>query len=197
MKLDLYRVDKEVFIYLNTLHLPELDKFMFFARDLLLWVPLILLSVFVLSKYSANKMRPHSLFKTIMFGVFVLLQVVLCVFILPHVFDLFIQRIRPAYNSEILQYVDLSYFRFPEKEEFYAAKICTVAAVSVFFIAVYDTTKWLKVSLVLWTLFISYNRIYTGAHYPSNVLLSMILGIGIGVLTYRYHQYLKNSVIVI
>ena len=32
-------------------------------------------------------------------------------------------------------------------------------------------------------LLIGYSRIYTGAHWPSDVLISWILGIGVGLLT--------------
>lgn len=188
LNFDLNALDKEIFLFLNRYHSPSLDHFMFFIRDLILWVPLIFLSLFIYLRYKKNKMRPHSLIKTILFSILIILQVVLCVYILPHVFDPLVLFERPLYNHDISQTGYFDAFSFREQGAFYASKVCAVMAISFFLISLYETPYWLKVSLIMWVLFISYNRIYTGAHYPFNVLVSECIGIGIGLLTFRYYK---------
>jgi len=193
--MDLYSIDKQFFIFLNREHSAFMDRIMYDIRDMLLWVPLILLSIFIFSAKFKNKLRPRSLTKVVILSILIVLQIVLCVVILPHIFDPFIQRERPVYDADILQSVNLS-FTYPEKvADFYSAKACAVAAIAFFFISFYETPKWLKITLLLWTILISYNRIYIGAQYPFNIFISNLLGIGIGLFASRCSQFVKTSVL--
>ena len=193
--MDLYSLDKQFFIYLNGEHSPALDRIMYASRDLLLWVPLILLSVFIFSGYFKKKLGYRSLTKAVIIGILIICQIILCVAILPFIFDPLIQRERPVYDVHILQYVNLSSFNYLNKVGFYAPKTCAVAAIAYFFISLSEPPKWLKITLLLWLILISYNRIYIGAHYPLNLLISVLVGIVIGLFAYRCSQFLKTSVL--
>jgi undecaprenyl-diphosphatase len=60
-----------------------------------------------------------------------------------------------------------------------------------------ETFKWVKVLLILWAIFVSYSRIYLGAHYPVNVMVSACSGVLIGYLGFRIYYYIKDSILVI
>ena len=195
--MNLESIDKTLFLFLNKYHTPALDRLMFDNRDLLLWVPLGLLSVFIFINYKKNSTRPHTLTKTVIFSIFIILQIVLCNNILPQFIDPYIHRERPFYNPEMLQIFDFTHFYYEEKVGFYSSKACAVTAIATFFIAFRNTAKWLKIVLLVWAVLLSFNRIYIGAHYPFNILISDLLGVGIGLLTYYYYQYLNKHVMII
>ena len=193
----LYNIDKEVFLALNSTHTPVADSIMFSYRNFFLWVLITFLSIFLYRNFRRSKKRSTSLIKLILVFGLTGCQIILCMVVLPYLFSFLDQVQRPAYNSEFSHISAFDQFEFTRKEVFFAARACAVAALSFFFIAYYETPKWLKVFLFLWILLVAFNRIYIGAFYPSSVLMSIFLGAGIGLYSYRYYYYLKNSVLVI
>lgn len=195
--MNLGSIDKALFLALNKYHSPTLDQIMFDSRDLLLWVPLVLLSIYIFFNYRRNSTRPHTLTKTVIFSVFIILQVLLCEKILPEFIDPLIHRERPFYDPAILKLFEFGDFEYSQKVGFYSSKACAVMAIATFFVSFKTTKVWLKAALLFWAIFISYNRIYIGAHYPFNIIVSDLLGVGIGLLTYYYYQYLNKNVMII
>jgi len=195
--MNLEAIDRNIFIFLNRYHHPILDNFMFGIRDLILWIPLALLGIYVYFRYKENKSRPHTLTKTIIFTTFIILQIILCTSILPQLIDPLIHRERPLHDPQILGLIVFKNFYLEDVTGFYSAKICAFAAIAVFFISFKAAKIWLKILLIFWIIFISYNRIYIGAYFPFNILISLLLGVGIGMLTYYYYHYLNKHVMVI
>lgn len=195
--MNLESIDKALFLALNRYHSPTLDQIMFDSRDSLLWAPLVLLSIYIVFNYRRNSTRPHTLTKTVIFSVFIILQILLCEKLLPEFIDPLIHRERPLYDAEILKLFEFGDFNYPQKVGFYSSKACAVTAIATFFVCFKNTKTWLKAVLIFWAVLISYNRIYIGAHYPFNVIVSDLLGVGIGLLTYYYYQYLNKHVMII
>lgn len=189
--------DKEFFLYLNKNHFPVLDTVMFSIRNLILWIPLALICFYIYTSYRKDEMKSNGLIKFVLLGILIMAQIVLCVFILPYLIDPIAGVERPVYNSEISETINLENFEFARKEVFYSAKACAVASIAFFLIVFQGIPKWLKFALFQWIVLIAFNRIYIGAYYPSALLASIILGAGIGLYTYRYYDYLKNSVFII
>lgn len=189
--------DKEAFIFLNRGHNSFLDSAMFAGRDLLLWVPLVLLGVFTFYRYRCNRAKPHQLIKTGIFVIFSMCLILVSLAILPRIADALIQRERPLYNPEIRETVKLDQFHYPTTYDFFSAKVCAVLAISFFFAGFRQIPRWLKVSLTLWAFLICYNRIFIGAHYPLNIMASALTGALMGLFAYRYFLHLKNDVLVI
>jgi undecaprenyl-diphosphatase len=47
-------------------------------------------------------------------------------------------------------------------------------------------------TLLLWTLLISYTRIYNGNHYPLDIIGGWVLGLGLGILFYRFLIFMET-----
>lgn len=197
MSWNLHDIDKAVFIFLNRDHTEMLDNIMYSARNLLFWIPLILLCVFMLQDYKRSKSAPHSMVKIIMICSLLVIQIVLCEYILPYLIDPMAVMQRPIYNSEIATSVNLGNFTFSTRAVIFSSQVCATAAIAAFLIVLSDTARWLKTVLVVWALLLCYNRIYIGAQYPSTLLISICLGAGVGLLAYRYYYYLKDSLLAI
>jgi undecaprenyl-diphosphatase len=39
--------------------------------------------------------------------------------------------------------------------------------------------------IFMWAIFVSYSRIYNGVHYPADVAVGAIVGMGIGIAVYK------------
>jgi undecaprenyl-diphosphatase len=190
-------LDKKLFVFFNKTHYPILDTIMFAIRNMILWVPLILVCFFIYNYYRKGKLKSNGVIKFGLIVFLILVQMLLCLFILPYVFDPILHKERPFYDSELSTLFNVGDVDFGKREVFYAPKTCAVAAISFFLIVFYHTPKWIKGALIAWVLLIIYNRIYTGAYYPSGVFVSVILGVCIGLFARRYYTYLKESVFVI
>ncbi len=190
-------LDRDIFIFLNRWHSPLVDEFMFATRNLLLWAPLLGLSIFIILNYRKNRKRPHVLISTIILVVFIAVLVVLSNTVLAYFLEPLANRARPVYDEKLMNQLNVGTFSYLTRFDFFAAKACAVLAISVFLIAVAEVPKWLKGCLLFWAVLISYNRIYIGAYYPSNVLLSDLIGVFLGLIAYRYYQYLCKYVLVI
>lgn len=69
--------------------------------------------------------------------------------------------------------------------------ISTVAAILPFFMAYRN--KWLRVILLWWWLMVAFSRVYTINHWLSDVVISSMLGIIIGLAVYRVNCFRINS----
>ena len=47
-------------------------------------------------------------------------------------------------------------------------------------------------TLLFWTLLISYTRIYNGNHYPLDIIGGWVLGLGLGILFYRFLIFMET-----
>jgi undecaprenyl-diphosphatase len=50
------------------------------------------------------------------------------------------------------------------------------------------------VCIFSWAAFVSYSRIYNGVHYPADVAVGAIVGMGLAVVIFKMYQLLLNRV---
>jgi len=49
--------------------------------------------------------------------------------------------------------------------------------------------KWMFIFMLFWAGFVSYSRIYSGVHYPADVVAGTLLGTGVGFLLMKGYFY--------
>jgi undecaprenyl-diphosphatase len=52
-----------------------------------------------------------------------------------------------------------------------------------------DYIKYFGIFIFAWASIVSYSRIYSGVHYPADVAVGAIVGMGIGVVVFKIYQY--------
>jgi undecaprenyl-diphosphatase len=198
MDFDLLAIDRDVFLFLNGKHNDFWDIVMYWASRLELWVPLAFLFSYVLIKNFNVENKTGLILNVFLISVLAIFHFVICVKIMPAFFENFVQRERPCYDVDLSTLVHLVGGDCSEHFGFFAPRSCLAFSIVTFlFFSIHDKHKWFKGLLFLWALFVSYSRIYVGAHYPGNILVSALIGVFIGFLLYRIFFYIKNSVLAI
>lgn len=170
--------DRQLFLWLNGLHVDWLDQPMFWMSDELVWIPLYLLFIWAIARAYDWKMVLWALL-----GVAVV--VTLCDRISVELFKEVFQRYRPSRNLEIYDMVHVV-------NDYRGGKFGFVSshASNFFGIATFLFMLWRKPFpkgapyVFLFAGLVSYTRIYLGVHYPADIVCGAILGMLIGWLVF-------------
>ena len=168
------------------------------ASNTYTWIPIYLIVVFMLVRVLKFLNPSYIITNTSLLVISMGLLILVCVKALPPFFELFISRLKPCYDTGLSGSIHTVGDVCGHKYGFYTFKTGTVFAISTFlWMAFEDRPKWLRFVLIFWALLVSYSRVYMGAHYPVNVLVSALAGIFMGYLAYRIYYYIKDSVFVV
>lgn len=100
--------------------------------------------------------------------------------LVTHVTKIVVSRPRPyiSYPDLIVPLENLRSLSFPSGHT--SAAFCAATALVMIF------PKWrVAIPAFLWAGFAGYSRMYSGVHYPSDVLVGAMIGIGISVICYE------------
>ncbi len=184
-------LDHAVMVFLNfpEYHNTFLDFFFWMSSQILVWTPVILFFLYTLVK---NKGKETFLIVGLTILVFVACDQVSSGFLKP-----LFARPRPSHDPLIenaLRYV-FDYhggaFGFPSS---HAANSFGFAVFS----ALLLKNRLYTFSAMLWAILCAYSRIYLGVHFPGDILVGTLIGIGFGFLFHYIYQklhehYFKNS----
>ncbi len=196
----LKKIDESLFLILNGNHQSVLDYLMLTASNVLSFIPVFLLSVFIAVKYIRKQDDHYYTFINIALVLLIIVaQYIICRYLLNDMFKSFISRERPCLNPNISSFVRmLNNDCKSTLQPFFSYKTCLMFCLCSFlFFTVKKGFRGFKVILVLWSLLVAYSRIYVGDHYPLSVLISIITGIASGFIIYRLYYYIKYDLLVI
>ncbi len=54
--------------------------------------------------------------------------------------------------------------------------------------------RWIRIAAIVFTLLVAFSRLYLGVHYPKDVLVGLILGVGFSYLCLWLYKKIKNRV---
>lgn len=169
----LEQFDRELFLFLNGLNSPVLDIIMVWFSDKLFWIPFYFLLLLLIVWKNGWK-------SLLIIIPIVALVITLSDQISVHLFKEVFKRYRPCHNEQIKNLVHLSngcggIYGFVSS---HAANTFALAVFIGFILK--DRIKYIFPFMLSWAFLISYSRIYTGVHYPLDILAGAILGILIG-----------------
>ena len=171
--------DTELFLFLNGLHNPFMDKIMWWTSATITWVPLYLAVLYFVFKELKWK------------GVLTLLFLILVVVVADqgsvHLFKNIFQRLRPCHDSEITDFVHRVYGKCGGKFGFVSSHATNTFAFATFSSFFFNLRKY-SYFIFLWAAFVSYSRIYLGVHFPGDILGGAILGYAIGLSLFKLYQ---------
>lgn len=173
-------LDRELFLFLNGLHVGWLDPVMTFISSEMGWIPFYAILLYLVFRKSG--------WRGLLFVVIGVVILITCSDQLSsHVFKPVFHRLRPCHDPLIQDLVHLPNGHCGGQYGFISSHACNTFALASF-IALIMNKFYKKIGLLMfiWAALVSYSRIYMGVHFPGDVLcgaaVGMILGFGIGHL---------------
>ncbi|NND77191.1 MAG: phosphatase PAP2 family protein [Flavobacteriales bacterium] len=182
----LEKLDQELFLFLNGLHVDWLDPIMIGLSNPLYSIPVYIVAFFLIQTKFGWKVALWSILA-------VSLVVFLADGISTRIFKEGFKRYRPCHNAEISSYIHLLKEGCGGLYTFVSGHATNFFALATFFIwLLKDHIRLIVPVLMLWAALIAYSRIYLGVHYPVDILSGALLGIFIGWLV---HRFFKNIIV--
>lgn len=177
----LLEIDKELFLYLNQFYNDYWDIIMVLFTRKETWLPLYLIIVwFFVRNYRS---------KALMIIFFMILTVVASDQLSGLVKDIF-QRLRPVHDPAIEALVH-NVLRKGGLYGFVSSHAANSFSIVVFSAYIFKN-KGYSFLLLIWALLISYSRIYSGVHFPLDVLGGALLGAAIGYSMFKILMFIEN-----
>jgi undecaprenyl-diphosphatase len=166
-------IDRASFLFLNGFHNLFFDGLMFWITKGLLWIPLSLFFIFFLIR----KYKWNALVILLFAGLMVLASDQMSWLVKETV-----QRLRPSQQPGLMVHMVEAYKG--GTYGFYSAHASNTICVAVFLIVLLGRNGWyVYIPAILFSLVMSYTRIYLGVHYPGDILAGWIAG---GILGYLF-----------
>ena len=171
---NILEIDKEVFLFLNNLHNDFWDTIMLMVTRKETWLPFYVIIIYFIIKNYRIKALPILL----LLAFSILLSDQISVFLKEG-----IQRFRPVYDPEIGPLVH-NVLRKGSYFGFVSSHAANGFAIFIFTSRIFKNRNY-SYLILFWALLFSYSRIYSGVHYPLDILGGAILGWGIGELCFK------------
>ena len=163
----LHTIDKNLFLFLNSLHNDFFDGLMWWISAKYSWIPFYALIIGAL----IYKYRIKSLIIIVAVALLITASDQGSVHLFKNVFE----RLRPCHNPELQDLVHLVNDRCGGKFGFVSSHAANVFALASFLIPLFRI-RWVTIVLVSWAAIVSYSRVYLGVHYPGDIIGGAIFG---------------------
>lgn len=173
-------LDKSIFLSLNGIHNNFFDILMWYVSKTATWTLMLLVLLFILFK---NNWKMALL---VVIGV--ALTITLADQISSGLIKEVVERFRPTHNPDLEGLVHTVNGKKGGLYGFVSSHAANTMGVTVF-ISFLFRNKNISSLMILWSLLVSYSRIYLGVHYPGDIIGGMIVGAISGMVVYKVYMY--------
>jgi undecaprenyl-diphosphatase len=166
-------IDKNLFLFLNSLHAESVDGVMWWISAKYSWLPFYAVIIgYLIYAYRV---------KAIMLILIIALLITASDQGSVHLFKNVFERLRPCHNPELEGLVHLVNDRCGGKFGFVSSHAANAFALASFLIP-FVRYKWAIFVLLFWAAIVGYSRIYLGVHYPGDIIGGAAFGCLLGFI---------------
>ena len=181
----LTRIDTELFLFLNGLHVYWLDPVMTFISGKITWAPFYIVLLFLVIKNYKKQ--------SIIIIIGIILLIVCSDQISSSIFKPIFERPRPCHNEAIKDLVYLPNGHCGGAYGFISSHACNTFALATFLtLLLKKYYKKIAYVMFIWATLVAYSRIYMGVHYPGDVIAGAAVGAIIGVIIAKVADKIIN-----
>jgi undecaprenyl-diphosphatase len=177
------QLDRQIFVYLNSLGSEKYDGLWLFITSQFNWFPIFLLIGYLLFK---NLGWRHTLMVIIIISFLIALT--------DQTTNLFkngFQRLRPGNDPDLAQLIRAIQIR--KSFSFISGHASNSMASAMFLYLVLKPYLKYMGLIFLWPLIFAYSRIYLGLHYPLDILCGYIWGITTAFLMWQVYKFSRDK----
>lgn len=153
---------------MNGWHCNVIDPIMYWATQTLVWLPLMLLLLYLTIRTYRLK------------AILLVLTLILTITIADQSANLAkssVQRLRPSHEPVLSGKVHIVNGYRGGQYGFYSSHAANTMAIAIFMaLLLRSRYRWIAMVLIPWALFMAYTRLYLGVHYPGDLLAGMVAG---------------------
>ena len=178
--------DKHLLLAINGSNSIFWDGCMKIYTTIGIWIPLILILLFILIKNNSFK-------DFLLLFLFIAAVVGLTDTISSGICKPFFERWRPTHDPELMYLVDVVDGIRGKDYGFTSSHAANSFGIATFLMLLVKN-RALTVSLIFWASMNAFTRMYLGVHYPGDILFGTIVGLSSGLIVYLIYRTLQKKV---
>ena len=179
--------ERGAFLWLNGNHNSFWDSFMWIYTGQIVWIPVLLLFIFLLF-YKQDWKEP------LLIVLSIVLVITLCDQISSSIFKPFFMRFRPTHHPDFMNYVHIVNEYRGGKYGFISGHATNAFGFATFALLLFRNHLF-TVTILIWSTLMAYTRIYLGVHFLSDIIPGALVGMLLGFSVYKLYVLLRRKLL--
>ena len=175
--------ERGAFLWLNGSHNTFWDNFMWLYTGKIVWIPVLLLLIFLLFYKKDWK-------EALLIVLSIALVITICDQFSSTICKPYFMRFRPTHHPDFMDYVKTVNDYRGGKYGFFSGHAANSFGFATFSLLLFHN-RWFTISILGWSTLMVYTRIYLGVHFISDIIVGVLVGMIIGFGIYRLYVFLR------